>query len=65
VLYCTRRRRYCTRYDLIQKEFNEIAKCAILSVRNAKIDEINKRVIELDTFEERIYTSTKSTENCS
>ncbi|XP_018394982.1 PREDICTED: uncharacterized protein LOC108773590, partial [Cyphomyrmex costatus] len=52
--------------DLIKnKEFNKIAKCAILSARNADVDEINKRVVELlETFEERIYTSTDSTENC-
>ncbi|XP_011704911.1 PREDICTED: uncharacterized protein LOC105460165, partial [Wasmannia auropunctata] len=53
--------------DLIRnKEFNKMAKCAILSARNADVDEINKRVVELlDTFEERIYTSIDSTENCS
>jgi len=52
--------------DLIQnKEFNEIAKCAILSSRNANVEEINKQVVELlDTFEEGIYTSIDSTENC-
>jgi len=44
--------------DSIQnKEFNKMAKCAILSARNADVDEINKRVVGLlDTFEERIYT---------
>jgi len=52
--------------DIIRnKEFNKLAKCAILSARNADVDEINKRVVELlDMFEERIYTSTDSTENC-
>ncbi|XP_029670107.1 ATP-dependent DNA helicase PIF1-like [Formica exsecta] len=52
--------------DLIQnKEFNKMAKCAILSARNADVEEINKRVVELlDISEERIYTSTDSTENC-
>jgi len=42
---------------LIQnKEFNKVTKCAILSVRNVDVDEINKQVVELlDTFEERIY----------
>ncbi|EZA50914.1 hypothetical protein X777_10741 [Ooceraea biroi] len=41
------------------------AKCAILSARNADVDEINKRVIDLlDISEERIYISTDSTENC-
>ncbi|KYM96549.1 ATP-dependent DNA helicase PIF1 [Cyphomyrmex costatus] len=52
--------------DLIRnKEFDKIAKCAILSARNADVDEINKRVVELlDTFEEKIYTSIDSTENC-
>ncbi|XP_036143697.1 uncharacterized protein LOC118645901 [Monomorium pharaonis] len=52
--------------DLIQnKEFNKMAKCAILSARNADVDEINKRVVELlDISEERIYTSIDSTENC-
>jgi len=34
--------------DLIQnKEFNEIAKCAILSARNADVEKINKQVVEL------------------
>jgi len=43
-----------------------LAKCAILSARNADVDEINKRVVELlDMFEERIYTSIDSTENYS
>lgn len=53
--------------DLIRnKEFNKMAKYAILSARNADVDEINKQVVELlDTFEERIYTSTDSTENCN
>jgi len=38
------------------KEFNKMANCAILSARNADVDEINKRVVELlDIFEERIY----------
>jgi len=42
-----------------------MSKCAIFSARNAVIDEINKRVVELlDMFKERIYTSTNSTENC-
>ncbi|XP_036148429.1 uncharacterized protein LOC118647495 [Monomorium pharaonis] len=52
--------------DLIRnKEFNKMAKCAILSARNADVDKINKRVVELlNTFEERIYTSIDSTENC-
>jgi len=52
--------------DLIQnKKFNEIAKCAILSARNADVEEINKQVVELlDIFEERIYTSIDSTDNC-
>ncbi|KYN14600.1 ATP-dependent DNA helicase PIF1 [Trachymyrmex cornetzi] len=52
--------------DLIRnKEFNKMAKCAILSARNADVDEINKQVVELlDTFEERIYTSIDSIENC-
>ncbi|XP_011870653.1 PREDICTED: ATP-dependent DNA helicase PIF7-like, partial [Vollenhovia emeryi] len=51
--------------DLIRnKEYNKMAKCAILSARNADVDEINKRVVELlDISEERIYTSTDSTEN--
>jgi len=50
---------------LIQnKEFNKIAKCAILSARNADLEEINKQVVELDTFEERIYISIDSTKNC-
>ncbi|KAL6419641.1 hypothetical protein ACFW04_013647 [Cataglyphis niger] len=39
-------------------EFNKMAKCAILSARNADIEEINKRVVELlDISEERIYTN--------
>jgi len=52
--------------DLIRsKEFNKMANCAILSARNVDVDEINKNVVELlDIFEERIYTSTDSTENC-
>lgn len=42
-----------------------MAKCAILSARNADVAEINKRVVELlDISEERIYTNTDSTENC-
>jgi len=51
--------------DLIQnKEFNGIAKYAILSVRNNDVKEINKQVVELlGTFRERIYTSIDS-ENC-
>ncbi|XP_018400734.1 PREDICTED: ATP-dependent DNA helicase pif1-like, partial [Cyphomyrmex costatus] len=48
------------------KEFNKMAKCAILSARNKDVDEINIQVVELlDTLEERIYTSIDSTENCS
>jgi len=36
-----------------------------LSARNADVDEINKRVVELlDISEGRIYTSTDSAENC-
>ncbi|KYM93650.1 ATP-dependent DNA helicase PIF1, partial [Cyphomyrmex costatus] len=52
--------------DIIRnKEFSKMEKCAILSARNIDVDEINKRVIELlDTFDERIYTSIDSTENC-
>ncbi|XP_036143523.1 uncharacterized protein LOC118645856 [Monomorium pharaonis] len=52
--------------DLIQKrDFNKIAKCAILSARNIDIDEINKRVVELlNITEERIYTSVDSAVNC-
>jgi len=47
------------------KEFNKISKCAILSARNADVNEINKRVVELlDISEERIYTSTDNAENC-
>jgi len=47
------------------KEFNKISKCAILSARNADVDEINKQVVKLlDISEERIYTSTDSAENC-
>jgi len=50
---------------MIIYNFNEIAKCAILSARNADVEEINKQVVELlDTFEERIYTSIDSTDNC-
>ncbi|XP_070165618.1 LOW QUALITY PROTEIN: uncharacterized protein [Polyergus mexicanus] len=52
--------------DLIRKkEFNKIAKCAILSARNINVDEINKKVVELlDVTNERIYTSIDSTVNC-
>lgn len=52
--------------DLIRnKKFNKITKCAILSARNNDVNEINKQVVELlDTFEERIYTSIDSAENC-
>ncbi|XP_036150735.1 uncharacterized protein LOC118648518, partial [Monomorium pharaonis] len=52
--------------DLIQKrDFNKIAKCAILSARNIDVDEINKRVVELlNVTEERIYTSVDSAVNC-
>ncbi|XP_039311973.1 uncharacterized protein LOC105206659 [Solenopsis invicta] len=53
--------------DLIQnKEFDKMAKCAILSARNVDVDEINKQVVKLfDAFEERIYTNIDSTENCN
>ncbi|XP_071582207.1 uncharacterized protein [Temnothorax nylanderi] len=52
--------------DLIQKkDFDKVAKCAILSARNIDVDEINKRVVELlDISEERIYTSIDSAVNC-
>ncbi|XP_011859152.1 PREDICTED: uncharacterized protein LOC105556668 [Vollenhovia emeryi] len=51
--------------DLMRnKEFNKIAKCVILSARNADVNEINKRVVELlDISEERIYTSIDCTVN--
>ncbi|XP_071641856.1 uncharacterized protein [Temnothorax longispinosus] len=52
--------------DLIQKkEFDNMAKCAILSARNIDVDEINKQVVELlNKTEERIYTSIDSAINC-
>ncbi|XP_036151272.1 ATP-dependent DNA helicase PIF1-like [Monomorium pharaonis] len=51
--------------ELIQKkEFNKVAKCAILSGRNKDVDEINKQVVELlNITEERIYTSVDIAEN--
>ncbi|XP_036143658.1 ATP-dependent DNA helicase pif1-like isoform X2 [Monomorium pharaonis] len=51
--------------DLIRKkEFDKVAKCAILSARNVDVDEINKKVVELfDTANERIYTSIDSAIN--
>jgi len=51
--------------DLIRKkEFNKVAKCAILSARNVDVDEINKKVVELlDIADERIYTSVDSAVN--
>ncbi|XP_036147086.1 ATP-dependent DNA helicase PIF1-like [Monomorium pharaonis] len=51
--------------DLIRKkEFDKVAKCAILSARNVDVDEINKKVVELfDTANERICTSIDSAIN--
>ncbi|XP_070529768.1 ATP-dependent DNA helicase pif1-like [Cardiocondyla obscurior] len=52
--------------ELIKKQdFNNMAKCAILSPRNVDVEKINKQVVELlNIFEERIYTSVDSIENC-
>ncbi|XP_070517882.1 ATP-dependent DNA helicase pif1-like [Cardiocondyla obscurior] len=52
--------------ELIKKQdFNDMAKCAILSSRNVNVKKINKQVVELlNIFEERIYTSVDSIENC-
>ena len=50
---------------MMMMKFDEISKCAILSARNADVEEINKRVVELlDDKNERIYTSVDSVENC-
>ncbi|XP_058796990.1 ATP-dependent DNA helicase PIF1-like [Phymastichus coffea] len=48
-----------------EKKFDEISHCAILSARNADVDEINNRVTNLlDKSTEHIYTGIDSTENC-
>lgn len=48
-----------------QKRFVDMTKCAILSARNADVEELNKNVVELlDINTERIYTSVDSVENC-
>uniref|UniRef100_A0AC35FFM5 ATP-dependent DNA helicase n=1 Tax=Panagrolaimus sp. PS1159 TaxID=55785 RepID=A0AC35FFM5_9BILA len=44
-----------------QNRFNEVANSAILSARNADVDELNKEVVEmLDASTERLYTSIDS-----
>lgn len=46
------------------KKFDEIFECAILSARNADVNELNERVVQLlDTTTERIYTSIDTVEN--
>ncbi|XP_051163765.1 ATP-dependent DNA helicase pif1-like [Leptopilina boulardi] len=46
------------------KKFDEISECAILSARNADVNELNERVVQLlDTTTERIYTSIDTVEN--
>lgn len=48
-----------------EKQYEQIAKSAILSARNVDVEEINKRVVQLfDCTSERIYTSVDSIENC-
>ncbi|KMQ88044.1 hypothetical protein RF55_12537, partial [Lasius niger] len=51
--------------DIIRKkEFDKIAKTAILSARNIDVDEINKQVVELlDKTGERVYTSVDNVVN--
>lgn len=53
-----------TNGDLIsKKQYRVASKCAILSPRNADVDDINRRVINLlDAKTENIYTSIDSTE---
>ncbi|XP_051165711.1 uncharacterized protein LOC127284358 [Leptopilina boulardi] len=47
------------------KRFDELSQFAILSARNADVDEINKRVVQLlDSAGETKFTSIDSTENC-
>ncbi|XP_058796683.1 ATP-dependent DNA helicase PIF1-like [Phymastichus coffea] len=50
---------------IIDKKFDIMSKCAILSARNIDVDELNKSVIDLlDRSTEHIYTGIDSTENC-
>ncbi|XP_058808470.1 uncharacterized protein LOC131674040 [Phymastichus coffea] len=47
------------------KKFDDITHCAILSARNADVDEMNMKVTNLlDKKTEHIYTGIDSTENC-
>ncbi|XP_058796825.1 uncharacterized protein LOC131667435 [Phymastichus coffea] len=50
---------------IIEKKFDAMSKCAILSARNIDVDELNRLVTDLlDETTEHIYTSIDSTENC-
>ncbi|XP_043468036.1 ATP-dependent DNA helicase pif1-like [Leptopilina heterotoma] len=47
------------------KEFDKLAKMAILSARNVDVDDINKSVVELlDASSEKIYTSVNTVKDC-
>lgn len=50
---------------IIAPRFDELSQFVILSARNADVDEINKRVVQLlDSVGETKFTSIDSTENC-
>ncbi|XP_058799213.1 uncharacterized protein LOC131668792 [Phymastichus coffea] len=50
---------------IIEKKFDVMSKCAILSARNVDVDELNKLVTGLlDRATEHIYTAINSTDNC-
>ncbi|XP_058810408.1 uncharacterized protein LOC131675445 [Phymastichus coffea] len=50
---------------ITNKNFDEISNCAILSARNADVDDMNDRITNLlDKNSEHIYTGIDSTENC-
>ncbi|XP_058789693.1 uncharacterized protein LOC131663348 [Phymastichus coffea] len=50
---------------ITNKKFDEISNCAILSTRNADVDDMNDRITNLlDKNSEHIYTGIDSTENC-
>ncbi|XP_058790183.1 ATP-dependent DNA helicase PIF1-like [Phymastichus coffea] len=47
------------------KKFDEISHCAILSARNADVDDMNNKITDLlDKTTEHIYTGIDSTESC-
>ena len=54
-------------YDLLKnKEYEEAAKCAILSSRNIDVDEINQQVIDmLDEDTEKIFNGIDTAGNCN